>query len=518
MKNKRWLPLLLALVLALSLLPLGAAAADAGEPDRITYHANGAAGTMAPSIADENGNVTISANGFTAPAGCRFNDWNTRADGQGRRYLPGARQQITNNLDLYAQWLATSGSCNAAETVVWSLSEDGLLTIAGNGAVETAPWKSLPGSQNLILSVVIGDGVQSISSRAFEHCFAMTSVIIPASVENIAERAFMDCGELDIFYAGSKSEWDSIVASGTTFASTSCNVTYDYESASPIDADSLSVAHSVTVATVADGAASASMSSACAGNTVTVLVFPVKGYQTESVAVTDRNGNTVPVTDNADGSCSFVMPALSVTVTPVFIPEKEPDCPRDETCPLAAFSDMTPTDWYHDGVHYVLTEGIMTGTGPDTFDPNGAATRAMVVTMLWRMADKPVVTGECTFTDVDMTSWYADAVLWAVTTGVVNGTSETTFSPDSPITREQLSTILYRYAQTQGKGFRGSWSIRLDYPDAAQVSEWAYEPLCWMTMNGIIQGLSDGTLAPQASATRAQIATMFQRFCTLGET
>ena len=102
---------------------------------------------------------------------------------------------------------------------------------------------------------------------------------------------------------------------------------------------------------------------------------------------------------------------------------------------------------------------------------------------------------------------------WAAKAGVVNGISASEFAPNAPVTREQLAAILYRWAQAQGKGFTGAWSFPLSFPDAAEVSEYAYEPMCWMTMNGVINGMDDGTLAPRDNATRAQIAAMFMRFC-----
>ena len=129
-----------------------------------------------------------------------------------------------------------------------------------------------------------------------------------------------------------------------------------------------------------------------------------------------------------------------------------------------------------------------------------------------RAIRQPAADAGAPFTDVSDGAWYADAVAWAARTGAVKGTGDTTFSPDTPVTREQLAAILYRYAQDQGKGFTGAWAFPLDFSDAADVSEYAYEPLCWMTMNNVITGMGDGTLAPQANATRAQIAAMFMRF------
>lgn len=131
--------------------------------------------------------------------------------------------------------------------------------------------------------------------------------------------------------------------------------------------------------------------------------------------------------------------------------------------------------------------------------------------MLWRMAGEPEAEN-AGFEDVDAESWYGPAVNWAAMTGVVLGTSEDTFSPNVPITREQLAAILYRYAQSQGLGFKGGWAFRLEYSDADDISDYAYEAMCWMTMNGIIEGMGDGTASPKAKATRAQIAAMFMRF------
>ena len=272
----------------------------------------------------------------------------------------------------------------------------------------------------------------------------------------------------------------------------------------------------VTPSTSTHGRTSSSAANARAGDKVTITVTPDEGYEVSAVTVTDANGNAVPVTKNADGTWSFTMPDSTVRVDPIFVKEGErPDsasCPRDASCPISKFSDAKPDAWYHDGVHWALDEGVMKGTGDTTFEPNGSATRAMVVTMLWRMAGEPAGSTTAPFTDVKAGSWYADAVNWAAENSVVNGISETAFSPDTPVTREQLAAILYRYAQAQGKGFTGAWAFPLDFSDAASVSQWADEAMHWMTMNGIITGMGDGTLAPQDNATRAQIATMFMRF------
>ena len=239
---------------------------------------------------------------------------------------------------------------------------------------------------------------------------------------------------------------------------------------------------------------------------------PDEGYQAAGVTVTDKNGKTVAVTKNADGTYSFTMPATAVTITPEFVALPAPD-PTPTGDVSDRFTDVSKTAWYHDAVQWAVDKGLMNGTGDTTFEPNGTATRAMVVTMLWRLAGEPASDSKVPFTDVSDGAWYADAVNWAASTGAVTGTSETTFAPNAPVTREQLAAILYRYAQAQGKGFTGAWMFLLDYPDADQVSEYANEAMHWMTMHGVITGMGDGTLAPKDNATRAQIAAMFLRFC-----
>ena len=175
------------------------------------------------------------------------------------------------------------------------------------------------------------------------------------------------------------------------------------------------------------------------------------------------------------------------------------------------FNDVSKTAWYHDAVQWAADKGLMNGVSEDRFAPNDNTTRAMVVTMVWRMEGEPEG-GTNPFSDVPADAWYAPAVCWAAENSVVNGTSKTTFSPNTPVTREQLAAILYRYAQAQGKGFTGAWAFPLDFSDAADVSDYADEAMHWMVMQGVITGMPDGTLAPKGNATRAQIAAMFQRF------
>ncbi|MCR4962270.1 MAG: S-layer homology domain-containing protein [Firmicutes bacterium] len=187
-------------------------------------------------------------------------------------------------------------------------------------------------------------------------------------------------------------------------------------------------------------------------------------------------------------------------------------CPQDDTCPISQFQDATPTAWYHDGVHWALANGVMNGVGSGKFAPNGVATRAMVVTMLWRIEGEPAAGTDAAFADVEKGSWYQQAVNWAAKNKVVNGTGDATFSPNASITREQIVAILYRYLQFKGVELSIDANI-LDYDDALSISSWAVEAFRWAVQEGIVQGVGNNRLSPAANATRAQIATMLQRFC-----
>lgn len=177
-----------------------------------------------------------------------------------------------------------------------------------------------------------------------------------------------------------------------------------------------------------------------------------------------------------------------------------------------AFSDVPAGEWYVDAVNWAAGKGVMNGVGGNLFAPEEPATRATAVAMLWRLAGSPDAPRSA-FADVESGSWYEAAVNWAADAGVVLGGDDAAFHPDEPVTREQLAAMLYRCAQTRDMGFRGLWSFPLRYPDAARVSPFAYEAMCWMTMQGVVNGMGDGTLSPGACATRAQVVVLMQRFC-----
>lgn len=185
------------------------------------------------------------------------------------------------------------------------------------------------------------------------------------------------------------------------------------------------------------------------------------------------------------------------------------DEPSQDSMP---FIDVDENDWFYDAVAYAYENSLMAGTSGTTFSPDLTTTRAMIVTILYRLEDTPIVSGGSDFTDVEIGQWYSDAIAWAAANNIVGGYGNGLFGPDDPITREQLAAILYRYAQYKSYDTTASDDLSR-YTDLGQLSEWAQEAVAWANSEGIISGTSAVTLAPKDSATRAQAAAMMMRFC-----
>ena len=177
------------------------------------------------------------------------------------------------------------------------------------------------------------------------------------------------------------------------------------------------------------------------------------------------------------------------------------------------FDDAGRGDWFYDSVVYVYENGLMDGVSDTLFDPDGTVTRAQLVTMLWRLEGEPSVNYALPFTDVSGGEWYAEAVRWAAGEGIVNGVSETEFAPNAAVTREQLAAILHRYAQHKGYDVSiGESTNILSYSDFASISEYAISAMQWVCGEGIITGVTESTLEPRGTATRAQSAAILMRF------
>ena len=176
-----------------------------------------------------------------------------------------------------------------------------------------------------------------------------------------------------------------------------------------------------------------------------------------------------------------------------------------------SYNDVTAGDWFTSDVIYVTLTGLMNGTG-DGFSPNNNINRAQLVTVLYRMAGEPEVTGENPFTDVPDGQWYTDAVLWAAENGVTDGTSETTFSPNDALTREQMATFLYRFADFETEEPIEITGDLSGYTDADLVADYAVDAMTWAVGEGVISGIGNNTLAPDNTASRAQMATVLTRY------
>ncbi len=245
------------------------------------------------------------------------------------------------------------------------------------------------------------------------------------------------------------------------------------------------------------------------GDNVTITVSPDEAYLLDELTVT-ANGKEVEVTDNGDGTYTFKMPSADAKIVVTFA--EDPDWEPEPEEPAMPFTDVNEGDWFYDVVLYAYDNGLMTGVSATEFAPNQTTTRGMIVSMLARL--EGVTNAEdAGFADVAENDWYATAVNWAASVGVVNGYEDNTFRPNAPITREQMAAILYNYADYKGYDVSARADLS-DYADAASISSWAEDVLAWANAEGLINGMTATTIDPQGATTRAQTAAMFERFLT----
>lgn len=175
------------------------------------------------------------------------------------------------------------------------------------------------------------------------------------------------------------------------------------------------------------------------------------------------------------------------------------------------FSDVQDGDWFYEAVKYAVEKGLFAGTGETTFSPNQSMPRAMLATVLHRLEGEPAATGANNFTDVESGQWYTGAVTWANTQGIAAGYDGGLFGTNDSVTRQQLAVILYNYAGHKGYNITAAADLTA-YTDAAQISAWAQEAMSWANAAGLIAGRSATTLAPEDTATRAEVAAILMRF------
>ena len=262
--------------------------------------------------------------------------------------------------------------------------------------------------------------------------------------------------------------------------------------------------YTITVKDADNGTVTCYAKSAAKGADVTLTVKADVGYQLDKLTVTDASGNVIDVEKVNNTTYTFVMPGSKVTVEAVFAPTTvEPsDLP---------FTDVSTSDWFYGAVKFVYENGLMDGVGNNLFAPNATLNRAMAVTILYRLEGAPAVTTDAGFNDVAAGTWYTDAVNWAAANNIVNGVEGNNFDPTGSLTREQMATVLYRYAQYKGADVSASGDLS-GFADSANVSSWAADAVKWAVGTGLVNGVEGNALAPQGTSTRAQAATVLMRF------
>ena len=268
-----------------------------------------------------------------------------------------------------------------------------------------------------------------------------------------------------------------------------------------------STTYPITVEKMDNGTVTPSRTRAPKGLTVTLTVKADEGYKLDTLTVTDKNGNEIKLTDKGVGKYAFTMPGSAVTVEASFAKD---DGSVSTGLP---FTDVKAEDWFYEAVKYAYDSELMDGTSSSTFAPLMTTNRAMIVTILWRLEGQPETDATLSFTDVESGVWYTDAVNWAASKGIVKGYSDTVFAPNDTVTREQLATILYRYAEYKEYDVSAR-GVLTTFTDGANTSFWATEAMEWAVGSGLLSGKDGGKLDPTGTATRAEVATILMRFLT----
>ena len=378
----------------------------------------------------------------------------------------------------------TGGLCGVWAEGDFTVEETNVeITVLYTDGYAVAAYKGI-GCTNVIITVPENYTSDALDEDYTVICNSDGSYALTVKFE-IGYTVWFDVGDSTTFIdiqhvvkGGTVSTPTAPTLSGYTFGGwytdEECTVKYDFTT--PVTADitlyakwekkstgtaASTTTYRVTVEDTDGGTVSVSDTTPKKGDTVTITPKAEDGKVVDSVTVTDKNGKAVDVTDKGDGTYSFKQPSSNVTVKVTFADEK-----KEHVCPSKAFSDLDISAWYHEATDYVLANGLMQGMSDGVFAPDVSTSRAMLVTVLWRLEGKPVVNYLMTFEDVDSDAWYAEAVRWAASEGIVKGYSDTVFAPDDNITREQLAALFYRYEQYKGGGFTGAWMFLLDFTTA----------------------------------------------------
>ena len=351
-----------------------------------------------------------------------------------------------------------------------------------------------------LTDVQLPDGLKTIGDFAFAGCAALTSVLIPKSVTSIGAGAFAGCTTLTaIDYSGTEAEWAQLTKGENALPE---GVTVNFNA--PIHHYGFwkgTDPHCTT-----EGQRTRACTDDGCGYT-DAMTLPARGHYFDGGRV------TTPPTETTTGVRTYTCKTYGCNATYTEeIPKLAPQVPVSER-----FNDVDPDGWAYEDIAYCVEHSLMSGVGGTTFLPDGVMTRAQIVQVLYNIEGEPAVTGSTPFTDLT-SDWYQNAVLWAYQTGVVAGTSATTFDPESPVTREQIAVILMGYADMV-QHLKHTWTPAdlSAFPDGASVSDWAQAAMADAVALELISGAEtdDGIfLQPQGDAAREQVATILQSFCT----
>lgn len=378
------------------------------------------------------------------------------------------RKSGTAKIQITAVETEDYGTANTTVTVTVAKRS---LTVKANDLTAYVGGQ-LPALDYTVTGLVSGDTLTTVPELELKD--------VPAGVDPMKTAGTYTIG-FKTAPVADKDKYDLTVETGTLTVSSRPNV-------NPVPAG-----NSVKLEEAAGGKLTSSVSRATKGTTVTITVKPDAGYQLEELEVLDKNGEALPLKELANGKFSFQMPDSKVTVQASFVQEST----------YAGYPDVLPQDWFYSSVRYVTERGLMNGT-PNGFEPNMDSSRATIWTILARFSgvDTTVVSGE----------WYAVARQWAMENGVSDGTN-----PNGVITREQLATMLYRFAKNKGLVQEPVTADLSVFVDAGQISDYALDAMRWAVSVGLLNGMDGSRLAPQGSAARAQVAAMLMRFDQLAK-
>ena len=341
-------------------------------------------------------------------------------------------------------------------------------------------------------------GVARIDTRAFSDCAALKEITIPASVTAIGDSAFSGCLALrTVHFGGSKEAWQAVEVGEHNTLLRLASVDYNAVTGHHFGDWTVTTEPTCTE----PGVRTRTCTDAGCAETETEAI-PALGHDWgEGVTVAEPSGAQGGRVRTTCKRCG----AESLRFT-------DPEIPAYQQ-----FDDVDFALWSYPGIAFCVKTGLMSGTDAHTFAPKGVTTRAQIVQILYNLAGEPAVTGTTPFTDLT-NDWYQNAILWAYQTGVVAGTSATTFDPESPVTREQIAVILMGYADMV-QHLKHTWTPAdlSAFPDGASVSDWAQAAMADAVALELISGAEtdDGIfLQPQGDAAREQVATILQSFCT----